>query len=82
MCLRSSADLKTGRVSNIVAKLAHGTAVTTPEFIVDWVVSEYGAVHLKWLSLEERAEALISIAHPDFRDELREQTKSTRDITP
>lgn len=75
LCLRSSADLARGRVSNVVAQLAPGTAVTTPEFIIDWVVTEYGAVHLKWLPLEERAKALISIAHPEFREELKSQMK-------
>ncbi|MFP6616729.1 MAG: acetyl-CoA hydrolase/transferase C-terminal domain-containing protein [Candidatus Hydrogenedentota bacterium] len=73
LCLRSSAELSSGRVSNILGLLAPGTAVTTPEFIVDWVVTEFGAVQLKWLSLAERAAALISIAHPDFREDLEKQ---------
>ena len=75
LCLRSSADLASGRVSNILPQLVPGTGVTTPEFIIDWVVSEYGAIHLKWLNMEERAEALISIAHPDFREDLAKQAK-------
>lgn len=77
LCLRSSADLASGRVSNIVARFVPGTGVTTPEFIIDWIVTEYGAVQLKWLSLEERVEALISIAHPDFREDLAKQAKDT-----
>ena len=75
LCLRSSAELSRGRVSNIMNQLAPGTAVTTPEFIIDWVVTEYGAVQLKWLSLQERAAALISIAHPEFREELEKQAR-------
>ncbi len=73
LCLRSSADLAGGRVSNVVAQLAPGTGVTTPEFIIDWVVTEYGAVQLKWLTLDERANALISIAHPEFREDLKKE---------
>jgi 4-hydroxybutyrate CoA-transferase len=38
---------------------------------VHWVATEYGAVNLFGLSLRDRAAALISIAHPDFRNELR-----------
>ncbi|WP_353430801.1 acetyl-CoA hydrolase/transferase C-terminal domain-containing protein [Mycoplasmoides gallisepticum] len=41
--------------------------VTTPRNDVHWVVTEYGTVNLKELSSSERAEALISLAHPDFR---------------
>jgi acyl-CoA hydrolase len=44
-----------------------------PEHCVDWVVTEYGAVRLKFLNLEFRAKALIQIAHPQFREELTRQ---------
>jgi len=44
--------------------------VTDPRALVSCVVTEYGIVNLKGKSTWERAEALISIAHPDFRDEL------------
>ena len=73
LCLRASAKLAKGTVSNILFNLAPGTGVTTPEFIVDWVVTEYGAVQLKWLSLEDRARALINIADPQFKDDLKKQ---------
>jgi 4-hydroxybutyrate CoA-transferase len=60
-----------GRVSRIVAQLSPGAGVVTTRGHVHWVVTEYGAVNLHALSLRERAEALISIAHPDVRAELR-----------
>jgi acyl-CoA hydrolase len=53
------------------------TAVTTRGH-VHWVITEYGAVNLFGLSLRQRAEALISIAHPDFRGELRRDFAATR----
>jgi acyl-CoA hydrolase len=45
---------------------------------VNWVVTEYGAVNLWGLGLRARAEALISIAHPDFRSELRDAFAGVR----
>jgi acyl-CoA hydrolase len=59
-----------GRHSKIVARLAAGTPVTTPRFAVDVVVTEYGVARLRGKDLCARAEALIAIAHPDFRDTL------------
>lgn len=59
-----------GKVSKIVANLDEGAVVTTSRTDVDYVVSEYGIAHLKGLSLRERSEALIKIAHPDFRERL------------
>jgi acyl-CoA hydrolase len=74
ICLRSTTTLKDGReVSNIMARYPAGTRVTIPEHCVDWVVTEYGAVRLKFLNLEWRAAALIDLAHPKYRDELRAQ---------
>lgn len=56
--------------SKIVAQLSPGTAVTTSRNDVDYVVTEYGVAKLKGRTLRQRAEALISVAHPDFRQEL------------
>ncbi len=56
--------------SRIVPSFVPGTVVTTPRSIVQYVVTEYGIVQMKGLSTWERAEALINLAHPDFRDEL------------
>jgi acyl-CoA hydrolase/GNAT superfamily N-acetyltransferase len=58
-----------GKKSNIVP-LLDDTAVVVPRGDVHYVVSEYGAVNLFGKSLQERAMAMISIAHPDFRDQL------------
>lgn len=56
--------------SKIVADLDDGAVVTTSRCDVDYVVTEYGVAHLKGHTLRDRARALISIAHPDFRPEL------------
>lgn len=56
--------------SKIVAMLTQGAVVTTSKNDVDYVVTEYGAAKLKGKTASERARAMISIAHPEFRDEL------------
>jgi acyl-CoA hydrolase len=70
-----------GTVSRIVPSLKPGSGVVTTRGHVHWVVTEYGAVNLFGLSLRERAEALISIAHPDFRVELRTAYGRARNVT-
>ncbi|NUQ10911.1 MAG: acetyl-CoA hydrolase/transferase family protein [Gemmatimonadaceae bacterium] len=67
-----------GTVSRIVHELTPGAGVVTTRGHVHWVVTEYGAVNLHGLSIRERAEALISIAHPDFRAELRRDARLAR----
>ena len=62
-----------GKISRIVPYLAEGAAVTTTRNDVDYVVTEYGIAPLKGRSLRKRAEALIAIAHPDFRESLTEE---------
>src|SRR2546426_1288323 len=59
-----------GKHSKIVPRLAPGAVVTTPRFCTDYIVSEYGIARLKGKDLHARAEALIAIAHPNFREEL------------
>lgn len=56
-----------GRVSKIVPVLDEGAAVTTNRMDVEYIVTEYGVADLKGKTLRERAEALIQVAHPDFR---------------
>ena len=67
-----------GKVSRIVMQLNPGAGVVTTRGHVHWVVTEYGAVNLHGQSLRERGEALISIAHPDFRAELRRELNGIR----
>jgi acyl-CoA hydrolase len=70
-----------GRVSRIVLQLAAGAGVVTTRGHVHWVVTEYGAVNLHGRSLRERAAALISIAHPDFRTELERNLRALHTTT-
>lgn len=60
-----------GKVSRIVPGFVEGTAVAHPRHSVEYIVTEYGVAYLRDKTLRDRAEALINIAHPDFRDELR-----------
>ncbi|SEN98941.1 Acyl-CoA hydrolase [Duganella sp. CF517] len=66
---------KEGAISRIVPTLTPGTHVTTGKNDVNYVVTEYGVAQLRGKSARQRAEALIGIAHPDFRAELREAAK-------
>ncbi len=59
-----------GKVSRIVPFLDKGAAVTTSRNEVDYIITEYGIAQLRGKTLKQRAEALINIAHPDFRDSL------------
>jgi 4-hydroxybutyrate CoA-transferase len=69
---------KSGTISRITAELKPGAGVVTTRGHIHWVVTEFGAVNLWGLTLRERAEALISIAHPDFRAELRRKVNGLR----
>ncbi|MCL2218256.1 MAG: 4-hydroxybutyrate--acetyl-CoA CoA transferase [Defluviitaleaceae bacterium] len=85
ICLYSTASVKNKDgerevVSKIVPMLKHGSVVTLSRNDVDYVVTEYGAVNLRGRNLKERAERLISIAHPDFRDELKFHVKNHPEV--
>ncbi|NLB53970.1 MAG: acetyl-CoA hydrolase/transferase family protein [Syntrophomonadaceae bacterium] len=71
MVLNSTANTKEGVISTIVPTFPRGTFVTTNRNDIDHVVTEYGVAKLRGKSLRERTNALISIAHPDFRAELK-----------
>jgi acyl-CoA hydrolase len=62
-------------MSTIVPALPQGTLVTTPRHYVNWVVTEHGAVDLSLLGDRERPAALVELAHPDFRDSLRDSLR-------
>jgi len=62
---------KKNTISRIVSKLSEGTCVTTSRNDVHYVVTEYGIANLRGKTIRQRAEALIDIAHPDFRDQLK-----------
>lgn len=69
---------KGGQVSRIVSTLKPGAGVVTTRGHVHYVATEYGVVNLHGLNLRQRAEALISIAHPDFRAELTREVNQLR----
>jgi acyl-CoA hydrolase len=71
IALRSTA--RNNEISTIVPTLTPGAEVTVPSHDIDTVVTEYGIADLKGLCLRDRAKALINIAHPDFRDQLKEE---------
>jgi butyryl-CoA:acetate CoA-transferase len=71
ICMSSTHEDKEGKLrSRIVPNLSVGSVVTVPRSMVQYVVTENGIVQLKGKSTWKRAEALISIAHPQFQDEL------------
>ena len=62
-----------GKISKIVPTLTDGAVVTTSRCDVNYVVTEYGIAQLHGRTLKQRAKALIEIAHPSFRDGLKEE---------
>jgi butyryl-CoA:acetate CoA-transferase len=70
ICMSSAYTKKGGLNSRIKATLTPGAVVTVPRAMVHYLVTENGIVDLKGRTLWERAEAVISIAHPEFRDQL------------
>ena len=74
----SRVDKKGKRHSNIVPTLIPGTQPTGCRANTHYIVTEYGMVNLKGQSLWERTEKLISIAHPEFRDELIKEAEKMR----
>jgi acyl-CoA hydrolase len=78
ICLSSTYRKQGEPRSRIVLNLTPGNIVTTPRSDIMYVVTEYGLVNLKGKSVAERAQALISIAHPDFREHLDRQAHEHR----
>lgn len=78
LCMSSTYTDKSGRVRSRVLPSLTGDIVTTPRSQAYYVATEYGAVNLAGRSTWERAEALISIAHPAFREELIKNAQAQR----
>jgi acyl-CoA hydrolase len=75
ICLPSTYEKHGARKSRIVLDLTSGNVVTTTRSDIMYVVTEFGMVNLKGISVPERANAMISIAHPDFRDGLEREAR-------
>ncbi len=71
-----------GKSSRIVSRLSPGAGVVTTRGDVHYVVTEYGAAYLHGKSVQERAIALISIAHPDFREQLLAEAIDAKYVRP
>lgn len=69
------AGAKGDTISRIVAAHKAGDAVTTPRTDVDYIVTEFGSARLKGRGIADRARLLIEIAHPNFRDQLKDEFK-------
>lgn len=79
ICLSSTYEDSKGTIqSRIRPTLSPGTIVTLPRSLNYYVVTEYGLAVMKGKSTWERAEALINIAHPDFRDRLIKEAQNMR----
>ena len=77
LCMSSVYERDGVRRSRIVLDLTPGNVVTAPRSDMMYVVTEHGLVNLKGKSIPERAEAMISIAHPDFRNDLAREARAS-----
>lgn len=74
LCLRSTFTDKAGVMhSNIVAALPEGAIVTTPRYLPQYIVTEYGVADVYLRTIKDRIKALIPIAHPDFREAIKQK---------
>ena len=81
LCLRSTYTDHDGvRHSNVVAWLPEKSVVTAPRYLTMYIVSEFGVADVFLKAIKDRIKALLKIAHPDFRKELKEQIISTGQI--
>jgi acyl-CoA hydrolase len=71
ICMASTVEVKGELHSRILPALPEGAIVSTPRHHTAVVVTEQGSVDLRGLTVKERAHALVEVAHPDFRAELR-----------
>lgn len=75
IAFESVSQTKNGPVSKIVTHLKHGSFVSAGRFDTQYVVTEYGVAMIKYQDIKERVKRLISIAHPDYRDQLTFEAK-------
>jgi acyl-CoA hydrolase len=75
ICMSSTYERGNVRRSRIVLNLTPGNVVTVPRSDMMYVVTEYGIVNLRGRSVPERAKAMISLAHPDFREGLEREAR-------
>ena len=73
--IATASTAKNGTISKISAVLPLGSVVTIPRNVTDYVVTEYGIARLTGKTVRQRVDALIAIAHPDFRAELRKDAE-------
>ncbi len=78
ICMTSTFEGKNGTVSRIKPILTPGAIVTSPRTATHMIVTEFGIANMKGRSTWERAEALINIAHPKFRDELIKEAEKMK----
>lgn len=78
LCMSSTYADRSGALHSRILPSFGGDIVTTPRSMACYIVTEYGAVNLAGRSTWERADALISIAHPDFREELIQKAQAQR----
>ncbi|MGN0294651.1 MAG: acetyl-CoA hydrolase/transferase family protein [Lachnospiraceae bacterium] len=78
ICVNSTFRDKNGALQSCILPHFQGEIITSPRSQVYYIVTEYGAVNLEGATSWERAEKLISIAHPDFRDQLIKEAEKQR----
>jgi 4-hydroxybutyrate CoA-transferase len=79
LVLESTAKKADGAmISKIVTAFPPGAVVTTPRSDVDYIVTEYGAAHLRGKTIPARVKEMISIAHPDFKEQLMKEAKENK----
>ena len=76
LCMSSTYERNGDRRSRVVVSLTPGNIATAPRSDMMYVVTEFGLVNLKGKSIPERAKAMISLAHPDFRDDLEREARA------
>lgn len=80
LCIKSTATVDGKLVSNIVPTLPPGSLISTPRYLVQTIVTEYGIANLYGVSDEKRGELLIPLAHPQFREELAQKYAEMKSI--